>query len=176
LGIIGLKGGTKMRRICKGCGYEIPPESDFCYQCGAWATDSFILNDEGTYIISNTCFNCGKEMPQGAEYCPHCGAHSSDSRIDVGSPAFGRKFTSKHIIALILAIVPGFFNVFGLGQLVLKRWSKAFIFLTMTVILYYLAPSFLMYNNSTIFLILIQVILFAYSLFDIYGAILRGEV
>lgn len=164
-----------MRRVCKECGYEIPPNSDFCYQCGAWASDSFILNDEGTYIISDTCAKCGKEMPQGADYCPHCGEPSSSSNVAIGSPSISRRFSNRHIIALVLAIVPGFFNIFGLGHLVAKRWSKAFVFLSMTVILYYLTPSFLQYSNTSIFLVVIQVFVFIYSLFDLFGAISRGE-
>ncbi len=132
------------------------------------------MNDEGTYIISDTCANCGKEMPEGAEYCPHCGAHASQSNVRISSPTVGR-FTSRHIIALLLAVIPGFFNIFGLGQLVLKRWSKAFVYISITILLYYLAPSFLTTTGSQILLTIFQVLVFMYSLFDLFGAISRGE-
>jgi RNA polymerase subunit RPABC4/transcription elongation factor Spt4 len=162
-----------MRRICRGCGYEIPDDSDFCHRCGEWADKALNVNDEGTVLYSDRCSSCGEDLPPGADFCPHCGASTAGSNINLVRRPF--KLTTNNIIAILLAVVPGFFNVFGLGQIYQRRWSKAFMFLAISALLIYVAPSFLQFTNTTMLLILIQVAMFMFSLSDVFGAIVRGE-
>ena len=161
-----------MRRICNGCGNEIEDGADFCYTCGAWAKNAFVLNDEGTVLYSNRCLNCGGDLPREAEFCPYCGAKADESQIRLRTRSPGLSKTD--VLAILLAVVPGFFNIFGLGQIVQRRWSKAFIFITLTIILLYLSPSFIGSTNTYYLLLFMQLGLFLFSLSDVFRS-LRGR-
>ena len=49
------------------------------------------------------------------------------------------------------------------------------VYISITILLYYLAPSFMTTTGSQILLTIFQVLVFMYSLFDLFGAISRGE-
>ena len=62
-----------MRRVCLGCGSEIPEDSDFCYACGRWAKDALSVDDKGNLLVTEYCLNCGEAMPANSAFCPYCG-------------------------------------------------------------------------------------------------------
>lgn len=163
-----------MKRICSGCGSEIPEGSDFCYACGAWATKSYTINDEGTILYSDKCVKCGKELVPGAEYCAYCGAKTSESNIPISTRPYGRQLTSKDVVAILLAVIPGLFNVFGLGQIIQKRWSKAFVYLCTTVLLFYVTPSLASTTNGIYIVIFMQVGFFFISVMDVFKGVAGG--
>ncbi len=158
-----------MRRICSGCGEEIPEGSDFCYVCGAWAKDAYSVDDEGTTLHTGYCSNCGGELRPGSNFCQYCGAPASDSDIQLET---GPRYTARDVVALVLAILPGFFNVFGLGQLALAKWSKAVVYLCATVLFFYVRPSIMLASQTgAIILILVQLAFFVMSVSDVFKTI-----
>ncbi len=163
-----------MKRICSGCGSEIPEGSDFCYACGAWATNSFAINDEGTVLYSNKCVKCGNALIPGSKYCAYCGAQASESNIPIRRSSGA--YSSKDIMAIMLAVIPGLFNVFGLGQIILRRWSKAFVYICSTLMLFYITPSLISSTNGYLILIFIQVFFFFISVWDVFRSISLGRV
>lgn len=163
-----------MRRICTGCGMEIPEGNDFCYECGAWADKALVIDDEGQYIYSKFCIKCGSPLSPDSEYCKECGAKTEESNIPISAFRTPRRYTNRDILALILAIVPGFLNIYGLGQIVQKRWSKAFTYICITAILLYIQPAFFASNNLLVLLFL-QLGIFVISLLDIFKGINQGD-
>ncbi len=159
-----------MRYVCTGCGNEIPEGQEFCYVCGTWADKALKANDEGTVIFIPKCVYWGEDLPIDAVVCPKCGARTDRSHIDI-TAARGRKMTTRDYLALLLALVLGFFNIFGIGQLVQGRWGKAFVFICITLMLWYLAPSFAESTNAHVVLVVMQFALFLLSVFDVFRGI-----
>ena len=156
-----------MTRICRGCGNEIADGQEFCYECGAWADQAIDIDDRGGITYAEMCLNCGKALPNDSEFCPYCG-----QKVERAIPekvSVRRSWNTMDYLSIALAVIPGFFNIFGLGQIVQRRWSKAFIFISMTVILLYLAPSFSQNSSSTWVLFLLQIGLFIFSLMDVFS-------
>ena len=160
-----------MKRICSGCGSEIPDGSDFCYSCGAWADKSFNINDEGTILYYQYCMKCGKELVPGAEFCVHCGAKAKDSEIPINIKKKTMHLDIWDLIAILLAVIPGFFNVFGLGQIIQRRWAKAFIYLCTTGLLFYVGPSISSQSNGEMLMLIIQIGFFFVSVMDVFRGI-----
>ena len=49
---------------CKNCGAQMPPEGDFCTNCGCKKTE----NENAVF-----CPNCGSPVANGASFCTNCG-------------------------------------------------------------------------------------------------------
>lgn len=157
-----------MTRICIGCGEEIPDGQEFCYRCGAWADKAVQLDDSGGIVYSDMCPGCGKAVPSGSEYCPYCGTKVQGSAA-VRQTVVRRPWDTRDYLSVAFAVIPGFFNIFGIGQIVQRRWSKAFVYITMTIILYYLKPSFSENTGSSWVLLILQMGLFMFSLIDVFN-------
>ncbi|MBO4357893.1 MAG: zinc ribbon domain-containing protein [Candidatus Methanomethylophilaceae archaeon] len=162
-----------MKHICSGCGSEIPEGNDFCYVCGAWTSKAFAINDEGTILYSSKCVNCGKELVPGAEFCAYCGSRTSDSNIPISSRQVGGKLSNKDLAAILLAVIPGLFNIFGLGQLIQKRWSKAFVYISTTILLFYITPSLITSTSGFYIALFLQVGFFFISVMDVFKSVAR---
>lgn len=161
-----------MKQICSGCGSEIPEGSDFCYACGAWAKNSYKVNDEGTILYLQYCMKCGKELVPGAEYCSHCGAKTKDSEIPININRSKKlKMTNLDFVAILLAVVPGLFNIFGLGQVIQRRWSKAFVYVCATAIFLYIYPAMMESSNGRVIMIALQIGFFIMSVLDVFKGI-----
>ena len=163
-----------MRRVCLGCGSEIPEDSDFCYSCGRWAKDALDVDDRGNVVVTEYCLNCNEALPQNSTFCPYCG-YKVDSVQRPPARTYRRKLDRTDILAIILAVIPGFINVFGLGQIVLKRWSRAFTYLCLSVLLFYLAPSFMLQETSRFIFLVLQLMVFIFSIQDVLNAVQRRE-
>jgi len=162
-----------LRRMCTGCGSEIPEGQEFCYVCGAWTKNSLILDDDDQIRYSDMCLNCGKALPNDSEYCPFCGTKVEEHHKETVSVR--RPWTMVDYLSVILAVIPGFFNIFGLGQIIQRRWSKAFVFICATILLLYLTPAF-MENPSNYWVIVgMQVVLFLFSLMDVFSHVGKRE-
>ena len=84
------------------------------------------------------------------------------------------RMDGKRIIALILATVPAFFNIFGLGHFVMRQWSRGFMFLAITAIMCILCPFWV--PSTSFFVMILRVGLFMYSVFDAMRYIYSPEV
>lgn len=79
---------------CKNCGAQLPPEGDFCTNCGCKKTENenaifctncgapiaagagFCTNcgtPVGSAPAAPRCANCGVELAEGVSFCPNCG-------------------------------------------------------------------------------------------------------
>ena len=132
--------------ICSECGQTIPEDSDFCHYCGALKMKAFRTDEKGD-INPNVCHSCGAAVERGQNFCRSCGAALMPSGPTI-VPIRMKKYAP---IALLLALIPGFFHIYGLGHLVMKQWLRGGMFLAMTVILFFVGPSF---ENQFVFLIL----------------------
>jgi len=158
-----------MSVICSECGSEIPEGADFCYRCGARLDHALKVTEDGSGIISNTCFNCGGGISPNDQFCQHCGKPVSSSYI----PLNRTKVSRKGLIAIVVAFLAGLVDVFGLGQLILKRWAKGAAFLVITAVLFYLAPSFLATETGTFILLAMRLLTFFLQISDVIKAVYR---
>jgi len=72
------------------------------------------------------CTNCGKEI-SGGQYCEHCGAPNAISNEKMQSrptaaPAY--KPMKNPGVAALLAALPGFFGIAGLGHIYVEQLGK----------------------------------------------------
>ncbi|AGI47883.1 hypothetical protein TALC_00888 [Thermoplasmatales archaeon BRNA1] len=129
-----------MRRICGECGNEIEDGADFCYFCGATIKSAYSVDDSGAIHNlsenpdSNLCPRCGAENAKENKFCDQCGAPMDVTRYVTVRP---HKLSNTEKLALILAILPGALNLFGLGHIVLRKWSRAMMYLCMSAIIIY---------------------------------------
>ena len=115
------------------------------------------------------CLNCGKELPKGSDFCPYCGTKVEG--VQSTPVVVRRQWTLMDYLSIALAVIPGFFNIFGLGQIIQRRWSKAFVFICATILLLYLTPSFMENTDHYWILIAMQIVLFMFSLMDVFNHI-----
>ncbi len=142
-----------MTYICPECGSPIDDDADFCYRCGCKKSKATIHYDDR--VGSGVCPRCGAEIHEGEMFCRHCG-----SPLDVASPI---GYDNNTIVAVLLALIPGFFSIYGLGHLVLKEWIRGGMFLAMTAIYWYMRSA----SGNSILLLFLSVGLFIYQALDI---------
>ena len=100
--------------ICEECGRVTEnPDADFCYHCGS---------DGGSRATQQM-------MPQG--YQP--------VNVKGGGVVYADRNKLRRIpLSLLLALVPGLFDIFGLGHLIIGRWFRGAFFLALSGGYYYL--------------------------------------
>ena len=147
-----------MRYICHDCGYEIPSDMDFCPRCGCLRTNATTVGDDG--MPADACPSCGAHIDRGAVYCPSCG-----NKVPEAVTVMPRA-NKMGMAAIALALIPGIFNIFGLGHLVLKQWSRGAMFIALTVIILYMNGWQLFSSNIMIYLITLAV--YMYQAMDIF--------
>ena len=95
------------------------------------------------------CTECGRVSDEDYDFCPHCGS-TKGANVDpalippqfkvVNSPqgTFIVKQSMRRIkLALLLSLLPGIFNIFGLGHLVMGRYVKGVAFLACSAFYHY---------------------------------------
>lgn len=95
------------------------------------------------------CTECGRVSEEDSDFCLVCGSEKgSNVNRDLIPPEFDFKTTNRGTfivrgnirmlrVALILAFIPGLFNVFGLGHLALKQFGKAIPLMAFSCFYYY---------------------------------------
>jgi predicted nucleic acid-binding Zn ribbon protein len=157
-----------MRSICSQCGAEIPADSDFCYRCGELKSKSLRVDDAG-YFVEDTCPHCGAKLQGNESFCGACGGPINQYNGEL-RPNLDKNST----IALLLALIPGFFNIFGLGHLFLKQWYRGIMFLVISGILWYIYPAYLPAPSLGVLILRIGVVMF--QLLDLYRIIYTSKV
>ncbi len=152
-----------MRYVCPECGSQIPDDSDFCHVCGCLKSKAYAFDDDMS-SGQGTCPRCGSETRPGEMFCERCGAP-----LRVQSPF---RFSKRNATAMLLALIPGFFSIYGLGHLVLKEWIRGVMFLAMTALYWYMR---LASGTNGLILIFLSVALYIYQMSDLFRVmVLRG--
>ncbi len=121
-----------MRYYCSECNREIPSDLDFCPSCGSLKEKARAVNDSGNVV--NTCPQCGSPVNAGDRFCGRCGTEVTHTDH---APVVTPEFRRNTMLAMMLGLIPGFLNIFGLGHLVLKQYSRGLMFLAMSLIIWY---------------------------------------
>lgn len=158
-----------MRTICGECGAEIPDGMDFCPKCGCMREKAYRIDDSNGGMPSSTCPKCGAPCGPADLYCGKCGQKLEPTLQFPVQP----KMRKNGNLAVFLALVPGFFNIFGLGHLVLKEWSRGIMFLVITVVLWYINGwSFV---NTNFVVTIIDLLVYVYQAMDILRLAYKPE-
>jgi len=109
------------------------------------------------------CPNCGREVQVGENFCPHCGLRLSqgtgaeqyrsterydqprDQFADLGQDPQGRYWTDRPPypsytplkspgVAALLALLPGFFGLFGIGHIYVSKIVSGIVLLVVGII------------------------------------------
>ncbi len=144
--------------ICSQCGSQIPDDSDFCYTCGCMKSKALKMDDNGL-VSEGVCHSCGAEVSPGDAFCGSCGAALVQLPPRVKVKKYGQ-------VALLLAVLPGMFFIFGLGHFVLKSWSRGLMFLAMSAILWYISPPGYL-PSENIYIFVVQIGVYMYQAVDV---------
>lgn len=109
---------------CSSCGATNPDYAEFCMRCGTYFSPE--EREAARERFENPiCYRCGTDLLPGAEFCTNCGApQGARAQVARTSQAMGiLRF------ARMLALIPGIFDIFGLGHLLLRRWGRGVSFL-----------------------------------------------
>lgn len=158
-----------MRYICHDCGYEIPDGMDFCPKCGCMADKATAVDDAGMPVRS--CPECGTAAAPFDRFCKSCGADLGGIPQPIGliKPQMRR----NGALAFMLAVIPGFFNIFGLGHFVMKQWARGVMFLAISLVVWFI-NGWAMFS-SNIMISVLSIVLFIYQLNDISRVIFAPE-
>jgi ribosomal protein L40E len=160
--------------ICSECGKEIPQESDFCYHCGSLRSKAYTLEYKaGQPPEERACPECGIENEPDIKFCRHCGVEMDAVKAqNVVRPrpagpfaGNGYGYANQQVpvlqkgggAAMLLSIIFGFLGIYGIGHLIMKRWSRGLMFLAMSSVNWYI---YLSVGFPPTFVMLISLMLF----------------
>ncbi|MCQ2084888.1 MAG: zinc ribbon domain-containing protein [archaeon] len=125
----------QLKKYCMECGSETDADADFCYICGSRKIISVNPSNNRVIMEKGHCPYCGNDNVPDASFCAKCGRR-------IGEFEYGgvrkTKLSGKDILAIFLALIPGAFNVFGLGHLAMKKVSRGLMYLAISAVLLYL--------------------------------------
>ena len=132
------------------------------------------------------CTECGRVTEEDMDFCPHCGSVKGanvdkellpdDFKVVTGSGGtyIMRTDVRRIRMAIILALIPGILNVFGLGQIYMRRFVRGIAFLACSV--FYFIERFLEYFGIDYWVLVgFTLAVFALQLFDIFR-IVKAEL
>ncbi|WP_400236811.1 hypothetical protein [Methanomethylophilus alvi] len=115
--------------------------------------------------MTRRCPNCGAVVPKGSLTCPQCYTEVPRDDLDQTEPAYGgrkyerprdeyerqlKKRKKSLTVALILAVVPAFFGILGLGQIYEdRRDSKGWKFLVTGLVFFIILVSMIVLLNMS---------------------------
>lgn len=145
---------------CRDCNAVSPNWSEFCIHCGHIFSDEERASSDSS---AERCRICYSELIPGSGSCPSCGA-----------PVAGK--VSEHslrtsMVAKLLALVPGVFNLFGLGHLYLGKYVKALILLVVSVALRLANDAWVVPGeipHADVAWLVVSLSVFVYQLWDVY--------
>ncbi|MCK9323042.1 MAG: zinc ribbon domain-containing protein [Candidatus Methanomethylophilaceae archaeon] len=120
-----------MKYICPECGNEIRKDAEFCHTCGCVKSKAIIFDDKMKMVSgSMKCAFCGGDIAEGDIFCQHCGKTITRQQMITFKPTFN----ASSAIGIALALIPAFFNIFGLGHLFFRKWKRAAVYLCITAL------------------------------------------
>ncbi len=85
------------------------------------------------------CQNCGNEVQSGTRFCPECGANIQQDQYrqsHADQSYYQQPYSKKDpTIATILAVVLGFFGLFGIGHIYVGRIARGIVLLILGLII-----------------------------------------
>jgi len=133
---------------------------EFCYKCGATKVHAYYLNT-GEEII---CSSCGTKLPTDSIFCSSCG-----SPLKQAVPMNKNRYSATQTItAMMLAFIPGMFDVFGLGHFVLGKWVRGLAFLSCSAAIYYVDKYCVLNKTMEYVLVFVCMGLFIVQVLDLY--------
>lgn len=107
---------------CTNCGYELPPNSKFCEQCGAIVKKEETTGNNNQ--ITKRCKVCGAELKPGFVFCGRCGApvKESDPPIPTPPPVPDPPETPRWIVPVVAGLLT--LTLVGAGVLVVLNKSE----------------------------------------------------
>lgn len=145
-----MDGEPEIRRYCMECGSDVEPGAEFCYACGSRRVIDVDSGSNRLIMEKGHCPYCGHDNSNDSMFCGACG-----KRIGVFEYVGRRKagLTINDIFVLILALIPGFFNIFGLGHLAIRRYSRGAMYLVISAVYIYTAIAMRDSGMSTIIIL-----------------------
>ena len=95
------------------------------------------------------CTECGRVWDEDMDFCPHCGSTKGGNvdpelippqfKIVNGprGPYVARVSVNRIRLALALALIPGIFDIYGLGHLIMGKYVRGIGFLCCSGLCYY---------------------------------------
>lgn len=117
------------------------------------------------------CRQCGTEIFDGEAFCYSCGYSGQPMEYDtVTSSASSSK---NKLIPLLLSLL-GLVNIFGLGQLYLRKYIRAAIFLSLSVAFFAIAFIYDVKATDVIFISALTIV-FCAQIFDVSYLLSRPQ-
>jgi hypothetical protein len=135
--------------ICSECGRTEYGDIGFCTGCGA-------LRADGTE--HPVCKNCGSVLAEGTSYCGSCSRPVN---------AYGAAGDRRHFLALIFAVVPGMFDIFGLGHIFLGKWIRGLALALSSMALMYLKGIYIDNFEYLKWLAVVSVVIYTVQFLDL---------
>ncbi|MDD4245266.1 MAG: zinc ribbon domain-containing protein [Candidatus Methanomethylophilaceae archaeon] len=134
---------------CSECGRMEYGDIEFCTRCGALKADGY------EYPV---CERCGSVLAKGAPYCDNCARTVA---------VYNSAEDKRYFIALILAVVPGMFNILGLGHIFLGRWVRGLALALSGMALLYLTGVYMDNSEYQKWLAVASVVIYTVQFLDL---------
>lgn len=132
------------------------------------------------------CTECGRVCDEDMDFCPHCGSTKGGNvdpemippqfRIVNGptGPYVAKVNVNKIRLALALALIPGIFDIYGLGHFIMGRYIRGAAFLCCTVAAYYERFTGYFGIDTTVMFVATLVVLII-QIFDVFRIIKKDN-
>ncbi|MBO4503076.1 MAG: zinc ribbon domain-containing protein [Candidatus Methanomethylophilus sp.] len=159
--------GAQNKRYCLECGGQVEPGADFCYTCGSRRVIDVDPETNRVVMQKGHCPYCGRDNDPDATFCGNCGKRIGDFEY-VGD--LNRPLTAKDFVIMLVTLLPGAFNLFGLGHILLKRYSRAFVYLIISAVLIYMRLTIAGASMSTLIIIeVIGLVVYLKQAMEVFG-------
>ncbi len=164
-----MEGDSGIRRYCLECGSEVEPGADFCYACGSRRVVEVRPDSNRVVMEPGHCPFCGHDNDPQAKFCTSCGRRIGEFEY---VPRLVKRLSSMDFAILMAALVPGLFNVFGLGHLLAKKYSRAAVYLVISAVFLYIRYSVDLSEVSTIIILeLIGIVIYLKQSMEIFSIV-----
>lgn len=151
---------------CPECGSEVPDDSDFCYVCGRAKKKGDDAGPTGNIAFTpGMCAFCGGKVGFSDVFCEHCGKPINNIPQMM---MFKPKMSKYGWIGIALALIPGFFNVFGLGHLFFRRWGRAGMYLLISVLFIYMTRFAVLSDFMEILVLLSSIFIYFMQAMEVF--------
>lgn len=166
-----MEGDSGIVRYCMECGSAVEPDADFCYRCGSRRIMDVRTADNRVVMEPGHCPYCGHDNIPEAKFCASCGRRIGEFEY---TRAPKTQISSYEFLIIMAALVPGLFNVFGLGHLLAKRYSRGIMYLVISAVFLYIRfASGTLVNSTIILLEIIGVVIYLKQAMEIFAIVFR---